>query len=636
MSFLYPAFLAGAVAATIPIVLHLLTRDTAPRMPFSAVQFLKRMPVAESRRRLRELLLLALRVTALLLLALAFARPFFFNAAAVEAERVTMVAVDTSFSMGGPGQFARAQGLARDAIKGSGRTDRVGVIGFADSADVIAEPGDRGVALAAIDRLRSGFGATRYGAAIARAVEQVGGSTGRIILVTDLQKTAWDASPDADVPPNVTIEVADAGSVSANLAVTNVRLDAGHVLATVRNAGSQATTMSAHLSFDGRPAGDVTVTVNAGALTDVRFTPTPPQSGVASVAVDDEQGYPADNVRYLVLDPPARASVLAVTTLGNAATEAFYLERALMVNERAFSFTTIGIGGLAEMAADGLANRDAVLLLGTRGLDRRGRETLERFVTRGGALFVVAGPDLDAEAPSRIFATIALRARLRDAGTAVSFAPTDARHPIFRPFGPSSGNLGRVRFDRSVQIDTAPGATILARFSDGTPALVEYKVGSGRLLYFASDLNRQWNDFPLQPSFVPFVQSTMRYLTASVATPGEYLVADAPFGAPREPGVVSLPVDKNGRPSRRIAINVDPRESDPTRIGIEPLIAAMTRGGTDHAGGKRDQGPVAKAAGTPEQAIAGSDSERRQQLWRYGLALMLVSLVLESALARKM
>lgn len=636
MFFLYPAFLAGAAAAAIPIVLHLLTRDTAPRMPFSAVKFLKRIPVADSRRRLRELLLLALRVTALLLLAFAFARPFFFNAAAVEADRVTMVAVDTSFSMGAPGQFARAQTLAREAIKGSGRNDRVGVIGFADSADVVAEPGDRAVALAAIDRLQSGSGATRYAAAIARAVEQIGSSRGQIVLVTDLQKTGWDASPNATVPRNVTLEVADAGSVGANLAVTSVRLDAGNVLATVRNAGSQATTTRAHLTFDGRPAGDVTVAANAGALTDVRFTTTPPQSGVASIAVDDEPGYPADNVRYLVLDPPPRASVLTVTTLGNAATEAFYLERALMVNERAFTFTTIGIGDLAEMAADGLANRDAVLLLGTRGLDRRGREILETFVTRGGGLFVVAGPDLDAEAPSRIFATIKLRARLRDASAAVNFAPTDARHPIFRPFGPSSGNLGRVRFDRSVQIDAAPGATILAQFSDGTPALVEYKVGNGRLLYFASDLNRQWNDFPLQPSFVPFVQSTMRYLTSSVAASREYLVADAPVGAPRRPGVVSLPADKNGRPARRIAINVDPRESDPTRIGIEPLMAAITRVGTDSAADKRDQGPAVKAAGTPEQAIAGSNSERRQNLWRYGLALMLVSLVLESALARKM
>ena len=638
MSFLYPAFLAGAAAAAIPIVLHLLTREAAPRVPFSAVQFLQRIPLADSRRRLRELLLLALRVTALLLLAVAFARPFFVSAASLAADRVTIVAVDTSFSMDAPGRFARARALARDAITRIGANDRVGLIAFADTADVVAQAGDRGVALAAIDRLRPGFGATRYAPAIAKAVEQIGNGPGRIILVTDLQKSAWDASPDARVPRNVAIEVADAGSSAANLAVTTVRTDAGRVVATIRNAGTEAVTTQAHLSVDGTPAGDLTVIANAGAFTDARFTAAAPQSGAASVTVDDAQGYPADNVRYLVLDPPARASVLTVTTLGNAATEAFYLERALLVNERAFTLTTIGIGDLTGMAADGLANRNAVLLLGTRGLDRRGRETLETFVTKGGALFIAAGPDLDADAPSRIFATIRLRARLRDAGAVVSFAPSDVRHPIFRPFGSLSGNLGRVRFDRSIQIDDAPGATILARFTDGTPALLEFTVGGGRVLYFASDLNKQWNDFPLQPSFVPFVQSVMRYVTAAVAAPREYLVADAPVGALREPGVLLLPADKNGRQPRRIAINIDARESDPARIGSAQLITAITQDGTDSAaaaGGSRDQ-RRATTTTEPGNATPGSTTERRQNLWRYGLALMLVSLVVESALGSKM
>ena len=77
MSFLSPLFLLGALAAAMPIVLHLLKREPEARVKFSAVQLLRHAPVEHtSRRRLRELLLLALRVAALLLLALAFARPF--------------------------------------------------------------------------------------------------------------------------------------------------------------------------------------------------------------------------------------------------------------------------------------------------------------------------------------------------------------------------------------------------------------------------------------------------------------------------------------------------------------------------------------------------------------------------------
>ena len=77
MSFLFPAFLVAALAVALPIALHLLRRDVAPDLPFTAVRLLKKSPVERSRRRrLRDLLLLAARVAALVLLALAFARPF--------------------------------------------------------------------------------------------------------------------------------------------------------------------------------------------------------------------------------------------------------------------------------------------------------------------------------------------------------------------------------------------------------------------------------------------------------------------------------------------------------------------------------------------------------------------------------
>lgn len=77
MSFVSPLFLIGLLAAALPIILHFTLRGRAPRLPFSNVRFLERALVhRDRRRRLRELFLLALRVGAIVLLALAFARPF--------------------------------------------------------------------------------------------------------------------------------------------------------------------------------------------------------------------------------------------------------------------------------------------------------------------------------------------------------------------------------------------------------------------------------------------------------------------------------------------------------------------------------------------------------------------------------
>src|SRR3954468_5135554 len=109
-------FLAGAAAVAVPIVLHLLKREPEARVKFAAVKLIKQAPVEYTdRRRIRELLLLALRITALLLLAVAFARPFVATGAAVGTTGVTVVALDTSYSLAAPGRFERAKQLARQA-----------------------------------------------------------------------------------------------------------------------------------------------------------------------------------------------------------------------------------------------------------------------------------------------------------------------------------------------------------------------------------------------------------------------------------------------------------------------------------------------------------------------------------------
>src|SRR5439155_23853643 len=107
MTFLAPLFLAGSAAAAIPIILHLLKREPEPRVKFAAVKLLKRAPVElTEKRRLRELVLLALRVAALVLLALAFALPFFPSGAALGSDRVTVIAIDTSYSVPARGRVA--------------------------------------------------------------------------------------------------------------------------------------------------------------------------------------------------------------------------------------------------------------------------------------------------------------------------------------------------------------------------------------------------------------------------------------------------------------------------------------------------------------------------------------------------
>src|SRR5580658_4818396 len=101
MGFLAPWFLICAAAVALPVYLHLLRRDTTTPRPFSSLMFFEARTQSSLRhRRLRYLLLLALRLAVLLFLILAFANPYISRpAASVTANRLMLLVIDNSLSM---------------------------------------------------------------------------------------------------------------------------------------------------------------------------------------------------------------------------------------------------------------------------------------------------------------------------------------------------------------------------------------------------------------------------------------------------------------------------------------------------------------------------------------------------------
>ena len=273
LSFLSPLFLIGAMAAAVPIVLHLLKREPEPRVRFAAVKLLKQAPVEYTeRRRIRELLLLALRVAALVLLALAFARPFLASGAAVGSPGVTIVALDTSNSMSAPGVFARAKQLATSAIDKAPAGDLVGVVTFSDLPNLAARAApDRALARSAIAAATPGFGATRYRGALSAAVQAFGGRRGTIVMVTDLQESGWDAGDHGFGARVGAPRDCRRRAAPPNLAVTAIRAGGDRIVASVRNSGETSRTTRARLTIDNKPAADATVTVGPRASVDVEF-----------------------------------------------------------------------------------------------------------------------------------------------------------------------------------------------------------------------------------------------------------------------------------------------------------------------------------------------------------------------------
>ena len=337
-------------------------------------------------------------------------------------------------------------------------------------------------------------------------------------------------------------------------------------------------------------------------------------SGGLSASITDRDGFSADNARYAVLDESAGAvSVLAITPTGHPS-EALYLERALAVAEgtRGFRFRSLGGGAFSALDPTALEPVGVIAVLATRGVGQRGRERLAEFVRGGGGLLVAAGPDVDpailkdalAGVVETSWATRECPSRCRSRRTtaaircsACSAAPARWAMSGFR------GPPGSRRPPAPASLPTIPTAP---------PRLSKNGPPAAACSCLAPTLNYRWNDFPLQPAFVPFVHETVRYLASPRTSRTDYLVGD--LQAATTPGVVEVQ-------GRRIAVNPDPRESDPTRMTAEIFQAGISR---------------LNAAAAQHEQTAAQQQEDRQLLWRYGLLFMVVSLAAEGIIGRRL
>ncbi|MBY0495285.1 MAG: BatA domain-containing protein [Cyanobacteria bacterium] len=594
ISFLSPLFLIGAIAAAVPILLHLFHRKTEVVIDFPAVSLLKRAPVQQHRRRrLRELLLLALRVGALLLLALSFARPYLAGAAATSSMPLTVITVDTSMSMSAPGQMDRARDAASRAAAAAPSSHALALIGFGDTAAVIVEPTtDRSAIASAITQLNASASGTRFRTALARASEIIGTREGSVVVVTDLQQAGWEANDDGGLPDGINVEVISVPPPTGNLAVTSAERRDRRIVASIQNYANSEVTAPVRLFAAGKEIAKVDVTMAARGAADAELIGSLPAGGDAEVRVDDVSGYQPDNSRKVLLDPAPSVPIAIVVADPTGSTGGLYVERALKVagNGREFSVDVRDGREVAKWTGAELSKIAAMFVLGTRTLDRNGREVIRNYLTRGGQVFVAAGPDVDPGTLADVLGTkLPFEGDpIRTAGA--TMIARDGRHPIFRPFLSPSGALGDVQVEQHRRLKDPADHTVLARFSGGDAALTEQAAGEGRLIVFTSDLDNAWSRFPLNPAFVPFAIETARYLTRSQSL------------ARRSPEVAKA------------------AESNPAATTVEEFTNAIER---------------TTRAGVTEAQNAAREIEDRQRWWQIGLVIMLVALAGEALVGRR-
>jgi hypothetical protein len=218
-------------------------------------------------------------------------------------------------------------------------------------------------------------------------------------------------------------------------------------------------------------------------------------------------------------------------------------------------------------------------------------------------------------------------------------------HPLFSPFRDAPATLSAARFIRYPQLQPVTGSDVLARFDDGSPAMNERRVGTGRVLLIASALETLSGDFPLQSAYLPFLQRLMLYTSGrdattlaratgqnwllpkglkepAVLTPEGSILRPArdSVGATvalREAGVYALYEGRvQGEPLALLAVNSPASESDLSTVDARELLLGVKQS--------------APGAGSAPDAPTLTEVESRQRLWRLLLIAAGLLLLLET------
>lgn len=675
LSLLVPAFLAGLAALAIPIIIHLTRRETKEPTPFPSLMFLENLPQKRNeKRQIHRWPLLLLRALAVILLVLAFSRPFVetdveVGVIAQGGDRELVVLLDRSYSMGMGDRWERATAAATDVINSLTVRDRGTVIFFDSGAEAATESTtDRNVLLAAVRGEQPGVRTTRYAPSLRYAGRILSASPlprPELVVISDFQRGGWEADvgemSSLRLPPGTqvtTVPVSDV-DVGVNLTVESASFDREMVADRERVVVTGRLTASGPvdepvpvaLEIDGRLVETRQADFGEGSSAQVGFSAlTLPVEGAArGVLRIGEDGLAIDNALHFVLSADQRIRVLILEGSGASRDASFFLQRALSIGSTPGFRAEVRRGGEVR-AADLVGN--PVVILNQTGLPGGAQgELLRRHVSQGGGLVFVLGANTLGDWAGVLPSVPAPLDRNQSGGVSLGFV--DTGHPVFETFaGPRSGDFSAARVYRYRPLPTGSFPRVLARFGDGGTALAERPVDEGRVLVWTSALDGSWSDLTLQPIFLPFVHQLVKY-AAGYAPPQSWLSIGQPFdargalpagdeygivltpsseqvrvtaGTPMELNEVGFYELRDQRGTTRLATfaaNIDPAESASTVF--EPDEMRMALAGAIQGG----------QAGGGELELTLAERERQQSAWWYVIVLAFILLAVETLFSNR-
>jgi hypothetical protein len=662
MGLFAPWFLVALAGAALPLYLHLLKKlKSTPRRWASLMFFETRTQSSTHHRRLDHLLLLALRLACLVLLILAFASPFLYrSAAAFSSNRLILLVVDNSFSMRAGTRLADAKTAAIGVLSGKGAA-RAQIAAFGSELRFMTQPiEDQGALRAAVLAIQPGDGHGNFGE-LARAVRAMAEGIRTPIelhLFSDMQRGELaDNFSEMALPanvklvthavvtkeqPNWTVESVDAPGQVWGRDLKPIR-----VQAVIAGYGTPAAQRSVSLVVNGKTTATKTITVPANGRATVEFPALQVPYGFSrcEVRIDSADALPADDLRRFAVARSDPQKALLIHNYGDARSPLYVGAALSAAAQSAFTLESINVNEAADRTP---SNYAFIVLSDLNSLPSLLENSLTDYVRSGGSLLIAAGTSAGGRSQIPIFGAHVVETRdyNRVPDHYMPVGSSDSSYPAVAKADRWSG----VKFYYALNVD--PGdARVIVRLADQTPLLLEKRIGEGRVVLLTSGLDNLTNDFPLNPSFVPFIEQTARYLAGSErqggARPVDAYLELRSANSKQQRVEVTDPEGKrpltlreaasaqsfqladagyyqirfaSGREDE-VAVNPDPKESNLDVIPDDVLALWQGKGGSSSEAAST-AGPAAPAK-TPES------------LWWYVLLFAFAAAISESALASR-
>jgi hypothetical protein len=656
MGFLAPWFLAGGLAAGLPIYLHLLRRHRTTPQPFSSLMFFERRTQSSIKhRRLRYLLLLAFRLAVILLLALAFANPFIErSAASISGEKLDLLVIDNSFSMRTGTRLADAKRDALAFLDSRSPSNRAQVMTLASQVHVLTEPTqDSGVLRSAVQSIEPGDTRGSFGelARTMRSMAETVHTPIALHLFSDMQRTAMPASfAEMALPANISVVLhPEAKAPEANWTVESVSAPGevfdpkkARVQAVISGYHTPEAKKTVSLVVNGKAVATQTVDIPANGRATAQFNSLDVPYGLTrcEVRIDSGDALQADDASLFAVKRSDPRKVLFIYEPDDTRSPLYFRAALASAAESAFNLETVTVDRLSGVQP---AGHDFIVLSDVNALPPSFENALTNYVKAGGSILIAAGTSAARHPQIPVFGDTITGSLYysREGARFQTVGDSDPSYPSLE----KAERLAGVKFYFAVRV-SGNGARIAARLTDQTPLLLEKKIGEGRVLLFTSGFDNLTNDFPLHPVFIPFIDQTARYLSGMETRAGSRIVDSfLELRTAKEQSVGVEVVDPQGKRPLSLKEATTAQSFQLTQAGFYQI--RLANGREDLVGVNADRresdldvlpkdvlalwtGNTGSSAQESSASAVSKDQKKPYSLWWYAVLLLLVATLAES------